>query len=209
MLARCRPGRSGPDRRHLQRAHPPPWCPRPDIEKHDPQAVIAGGLVELREVLRHSLHALNTHDRPDPFTDPAWPARATRKPPPSPNNGNFRIFGRPLIADGAPDRDRGIRHFSCTGTTNPKGSRPWACPPNAIPAGKCRECSSVSSALSAGPHSMPRYRAASHRPPLRLAEFLRPYASRFHRQPDAGDRGGPRRCGKRCVRQVRRLPHYR
>jgi hypothetical protein len=44
------------------------------VEQYDPQAVIAGGLVELRELRRLSLHARYTRYSADPFT---WPSAET------------------------------------------------------------------------------------------------------------------------------------
>src|SRR5579872_2985830 len=67
---------------HLQLAYLPPRHPRPgvrlrdqvvgqvpvaNVEQHDPQAVIAGGLIELRELHRPLLHTPYTHHRADPF----------------------------------------------------------------------------------------------------------------------------------------------
>src|SRR5579862_9981900 len=41
--------------------------PVTDIEQHDPQAVIAGGLIELREFHRSLLHTPYTHHKVDSF----------------------------------------------------------------------------------------------------------------------------------------------
>src|SRR6202050_4055640 len=82
--------------RHLQRAHLPPRHPCPgvrlchevlgqvqvtDIEQHDPQAVLAGGIIELREFRQLLLHTSYTHHRADPFSRPA--TAATRRRPPT------------------------------------------------------------------------------------------------------------------------------
>jgi hypothetical protein len=80
---RIQRGAHDPCPRYLQLAYLPPRHPRPgvrlrdqvvgqvpvtDVEQHDPQAVIAGGLIELREFHWSLLHTPYTHHRADPFS---------------------------------------------------------------------------------------------------------------------------------------------
>src|ERR1700691_693584 len=45
-----------------------------DVEQHDPQAVLAGGLIELGEFRQLLLHTPYTHHEADPFSRPATAA---------------------------------------------------------------------------------------------------------------------------------------
>jgi len=76
--------------------------PITDIEQDDPQAVIAGGFIELREFHRFLLHTRYTHQRADSFTRPSSDHGGRCKSP-----GRARVRLWPLNCDAARNQGPG------------------------------------------------------------------------------------------------------